>query len=144
MPLHFLDPLQFQLQTFDCIILGLANLPPRGGRTYPMTGQVRPSWPVLLEWRLPFIVQRHMIGATGTGTALFCLTLIYSFADLYVIVFRKLCSFNNGAELAPVSPTRKDWTSPRNTCYIIILMKCMIYSYKYEAILKIMLLYLVE
>ena len=34
---------------------------------------------VLIEWRLPFIIQRHMMGVTGTGTALLCLTLIYRF-----------------------------------------------------------------
>ena len=43
MPLHFLGHLQFQLQKFDCIIIGHAELAPRGGRTNPMAGQVRPS-----------------------------------------------------------------------------------------------------
>ena len=42
MSLPFLGPLQFQLQKFDCIIIGenssIAELAPRGGRTYPMAG----------------------------------------------------------------------------------------------------------
>ena len=39
--------LQFHIQKFDGIIIGqdscFAELAPRGGRTYPMAGQVRPS-----------------------------------------------------------------------------------------------------
>ena len=44
---HFLGPLQFQLQKFDCMIIGqdssFAELAPRGCRTYPVAGQVGPS-----------------------------------------------------------------------------------------------------
>ena len=40
MSLHILGPLQFQLQKFDCIILAFAELVRRGGRTYPIAGQV--------------------------------------------------------------------------------------------------------
>ena len=42
MLLHILGPLQFQLQKFDCIILAFVKLAPRGERTFPIAGQVRP------------------------------------------------------------------------------------------------------
>ena len=57
-----------------------------------------------VEGRLPFVVQRHMIGVTRTGTALLCLTKIYRFGRPRCFSISKIVRFLKWGRTSPGLP----------------------------------------
>ena len=96
MSLHILGLLQFQLQKFDCILLAFAELAPRGGRTYPIAGQVGHHDLFSLNEDYPLSYRDTCWGGGGVPglEPPYCALLKYiGLIDLDLIVFRKLNIF---------------------------------------------------
>ena len=90
MPLHFLGHLQFQLQKFDCIIIGLAELAPRVTELTPWRGKFGHHDLFSLNEDYPLSYRDTLWGLPGLVPPYCALLKYIGFADLDVIVFRKL------------------------------------------------------
>ena len=115
MPLHFLGPLQFQLQKFDCIIIGqdssFAELAPEGWPNLPHGGASSAIMTCSFLMKITlYRTETHDGGYRDWYRPIVPYLNIIGFAGLpRCIVFRKLivlCTFSKmGPNSAPVSPT---------------------------------------